>query len=52
MARMSGMRILPAIASVGFVLAVPILLFTTNIRFLASGGVCGATTPRRTRASR
>ncbi len=36
MARMSGMRILPAIASVGFVLAVPILLFTTNIRFLAS----------------
>ncbi|MCY3504572.1 MAG: TIGR01906 family membrane protein [Chloroflexi bacterium] len=36
MTRMSGMRILPAIASVGFVLAVPILLFTTNIRFLAS----------------
>jgi len=27
---------LPAIASVGFVLALPILLFTTNIRFLAS----------------
>lgn len=36
MTRMMGMRILPAIASVGFVLAVPILLFTTNIRFLAS----------------
>ncbi|MCY3647424.1 MAG: TIGR01906 family membrane protein [Chloroflexi bacterium] len=36
MTRMSGMRILPALASVGFVLAVPILLFTTNIRFLAS----------------
>ncbi len=36
MTRMSGMRILPAIASAGFVLAVPILLFTTNIRFLAS----------------
>ena len=36
MTRMSGMRILPAIASVGFVLDVPILLFTTNIRFLAS----------------
>ena len=36
MTRMSGMRILPVLASVGFVLAVPILLFTTNIRFLAS----------------
>ena len=36
MTRMSGLRVLPAIASVGFVLALPILLFTTNIRFLAS----------------
>ncbi|MCY3881372.1 MAG: TIGR01906 family membrane protein [Chloroflexi bacterium] len=33
---MSAMRIVPMAASVAFVLAVPILLFTTNIRFLAS----------------
>ena len=33
---MSAMRFVPAVASVAFVLAVPILLFTTNIRFLAS----------------
>lgn len=33
---MSAMRFFPIAASVAFVLAVPILLFTTNIRFLAS----------------
>ena len=32
----SAGRILPVVASIGFVLALPILLFTTNIRFLAS----------------
>ncbi len=36
MTAMSPMRLLPAIATAGFVLALPILLFTTNIRFLAS----------------
>lgn len=36
MTAMSPMRLLPAIATAGFVLAIPILLFTTNIRFLAS----------------
>lgn len=36
MTAMNPMRLLPAIATAGFVLAVPILLFTTNIRFLAS----------------
>lgn len=33
---MSAMRLLPILASAAFVLALPILLFTTNIRFLAS----------------
>ena len=33
---MSAMRYLGMVATVGFVLALPILLFTTNIRFLAS----------------
>ena len=33
---MSAMRFFPVAATVAFVLAVPILLFTTNIRFLAS----------------
>ena len=33
---MSGMRYIGMVATAGFVLALPILLFTTNIRFLAS----------------
>ena len=33
---MMAMRVIGWVATVGFVLAVPILLFTTNIRFLAS----------------
>ena len=33
---MSGMRYTGMVATAGFVLALPILLFTTNIRFLAS----------------
>jgi len=33
---MSAMRYVGMVATVGFVLALPILLFTTNIRFLAS----------------
>ena len=33
---MSGMRYIGMVATTGFVLALPILLFTTNIRFLAS----------------
>ncbi|MBH77902.1 MAG: TIGR01906 family membrane protein [Dehalococcoidia bacterium] len=33
---MRAMRFLPMVATVGFILALPVLLFTTNIRFLAS----------------
>ncbi len=33
---MSGMRYIGMVATTGFVLALPVLLFTTNIRFLAS----------------
>lgn len=33
---MSAMRYIGMVATAGFVIALPILLFTTNIRFLAS----------------
>ena len=46
---MSGMRYIGMVATTGFVLALPILLFTTNIRFLASdtGFLEGAPAPAR-----